>query len=73
MRLVPGSLLWRTFFIVAFLLVLSVLAWIQIFRIYEREPRSLQIAQQVVAIVNLTRAAPHPLGRSSIVEALRPG
>ena len=57
MRLVPGSLLWRTFFIVAFLLVLSVLAWIQIFRIYEREPRSLQIAQQVVAIVNLTRAA----------------
>ena len=57
MRLVPGSLLWRTFFIVAFLLVLSVLAWIQIFRIYEREPRSLQIAQQVEAIVNLTRAA----------------
>ena len=57
MRLIPRSLLWRTFFIIAFLLVLSVLAWIQIFRIYEREPRSLQIAQQVVAIVNLTRAA----------------
>jgi len=57
MRLIPASLLWRTFFIIAFLLVLSVLAWIQIFRIYEREPRSLQIAQQVVAIVNLTRAA----------------
>ncbi len=57
MRLIPTSLLWRTFFIIAFLLVLSVLAWIQIFRIYEREPRSLQIAQQVAAIVNLTRAA----------------
>jgi two-component system osmolarity sensor histidine kinase EnvZ len=35
----------------------SVLAWIQIFRFYEREPRGVQIAQQVAAIVNLTRAA----------------
>jgi two-component system osmolarity sensor histidine kinase EnvZ len=57
MRLIPTSLLWRTFYVIAFLLVLSVLAWLQIFRSYEREPRGQQIAQQVAAIVNLTRAA----------------
>ena len=57
MPLLPKSLLWRTFFIIAFLLVVSVAAWIQIFRFYEREPRGVQIAQQVAAIVNLTRAA----------------
>ena len=57
MRLMPRSLLWRTFFIIAFLLLVSVLAWIQIFRFYEREPRGQQIAQQIAAIVNLTRAA----------------
>jgi two-component system osmolarity sensor histidine kinase EnvZ len=57
MRLVPRSLLWRTFFVIALLLVVSVVAWIQIFRFYEREPRDQQIAQQVAAIVNLTRAA----------------
>ena len=57
MRLVPKSLLWRTFFVIVILLALSIAAWIQIFRIYQREPRSQQVAQQVVAIVNLTRAA----------------
>ena len=57
MHVIPQSLLWRTFFTIALLLVVSVLAWIQIFRIYEREPRGQQIAQQVAAIVNLTRAA----------------
>jgi two-component system osmolarity sensor histidine kinase EnvZ len=57
MPIVPKSLLWRTFVIIAFLLLVSVLAWIQIFRFYEREPRGVQIAQQVAAIVNLTRAA----------------
>ncbi len=57
MRLIPQSLLWRTFYTIALLLVVSVMAWIQIFRIYEREPRGQQIAQQVAAIVNLTRAA----------------
>ena len=57
MPIIPKSLLWRTFVIIAFLLLVSVLAWIQIFRFYEREPRGVQIAQQVAAIVNLTRAA----------------
>jgi two-component system osmolarity sensor histidine kinase EnvZ len=57
MPIIPKSLLWRTFVVIAFLLLVSVLAWIQIFRFYEREPRGVQIAQQVAAIVNLTRAA----------------
>ena len=57
MRLIPQSLLWRTFFLIALLLGLSVAAWLQIFRLYEREPRSVQVANQIAAIVNLTRAA----------------
>ena len=57
MRLIPQSLLWRTFFLIALLLGLSVAAWVQIFRLYEREPRSVQVATQIAAIVNLTRAA----------------
>jgi len=57
MRFFPQSLLWRTFFLIALLLGLSVAAWAQIFRLYEREPRSVQVANQIAAIVNLTRAA----------------
>jgi len=57
MPLVPQSLLWRTFFLIALLLGLSVLAWVQVLRIYEREPRSQQVANQIAAIVNLSRAA----------------
>jgi two-component system osmolarity sensor histidine kinase EnvZ len=57
MRLLPQSLLWRTFLLMALLLGLSVVSWVQIFRLYEREPRSVQVATQIAAIVNLTRAA----------------
>ncbi|HEY4372094.1 MAG TPA: ATP-binding protein [Burkholderiales bacterium] len=57
MRFLPQSLLWRTFLLMALLLGLSVVSWVQIFRVYEREPRSVQVATQIAAIVNLTRAA----------------
>ena len=57
MQLYPRSLLWRTFAIIAVLLIVSVLAWVQLFRFYEREPRAQQISQQIIAILNLTRAA----------------
>ncbi|MFN0160237.1 MAG: ATP-binding protein [Burkholderiales bacterium] len=53
----PKSLLWRTFLVIVLLLAVSVAAWVQIFRIYEREPRGQQVAMQVAAILNLTRAA----------------
>jgi two-component system osmolarity sensor histidine kinase EnvZ len=47
----------RSFLLIALLLVTAVLASFQIYRIYEREPRSRELAQQAVSTVNLTRAA----------------
>ncbi|MBI4984333.1 MAG: HAMP domain-containing protein [Rhodocyclales bacterium] len=57
MRLIPRTLLWRTFLLVAALMLLSMLAWIAIFNNYEREPRARQLSQMIVSIANLTRAA----------------
>ncbi len=47
----------RSFLLIAALIVTAVLASFQIYRIYEREPRSRELAQQTVSTVNLTRAA----------------
>ena len=47
----------RSFLLIAALIVTAVLASFQIYRIYEREPRSRELAQQAVTTVNLTRAA----------------
>ena len=57
MTLWPRTLLWRSVLLIAALLVIAHLAWLQIFRASEIEPRALQAAQQVVSVVNLTRAA----------------
>jgi two-component system osmolarity sensor histidine kinase EnvZ len=57
MKLLPRTLLWRTFLLVALLMLLSVAAWFAIFRSYEREPRARQLAQTLVSVANLTRAA----------------
>ena len=57
MKLLPRSLLWRTFLFVAMLMVLSVAAWFAIFNTYEREPRARQLAQTLISVANLTRAA----------------
>ena len=57
MMLWPRSLLWRTFLLLALLVVTATAGWFLIFRIYETEPRARAIAQNVVSIVNLTRAA----------------
>jgi two-component system osmolarity sensor histidine kinase EnvZ len=51
------SLFARSFLLIALLIVTAVLAAFQIYRIYEREPRSRELAQQTVSTVNLTRAA----------------
>ena len=51
------SLFWRTFFLLALLLIGSILAWLQTLRALEFEPRTLQTAQQVASLVNLSRAA----------------
>ena len=52
-----SGLLWRTFFLLAFLIAASMAAWVASFRMVERTPRSEQIASQVVSIVTITRAA----------------
>jgi two-component system osmolarity sensor histidine kinase EnvZ len=51
------SLFPRAFLLIALLIVTAVLASFQIYRVYEREPRSRELAQQTVSTVNLTRAA----------------
>ena len=73
MRLLPSSLLWRTFLLVAVLMLLSVLAWFFIFTSYERVPRARQLAQMIVSIVNLTRTslvAARPDARSLLLRDL---
>ncbi|HEY7656210.1 MAG TPA: ATP-binding protein [Burkholderiales bacterium] len=57
MSLFPRTLLWRSVALIALLLVIAHLAWLQILRASEREPRARQVAQQIVSVVNLTRAA----------------
>jgi two-component system osmolarity sensor histidine kinase EnvZ len=57
MRLWPRSLLWRTFFLLAALVIATTVGWFEIFRAYEIEPRARQISQNLVSIVNLTRVA----------------
>ena len=57
MKLRSPSLFWRTFLLIVLLILASLVAWAQSFRVLEREPRASQIAQQVVSIVNITRAA----------------
>jgi two-component system osmolarity sensor histidine kinase EnvZ len=47
----------RSFVLIAALIVTAVLASFQIYRMYELEPRSRELAQQTVSTVNLTRAA----------------
>ena len=52
-----SGLFWRTFFLLAFLIAVSMAAWVASFRIVERTPRGEQIAAQVVSIVTITQAA----------------
>ncbi len=51
------SLFWRTFFLLALLLIGCTVAWLQTFRALEYEPRAIQTAHQIASLVNLTRAA----------------
>lgn len=52
----PGvSLFWRTFFLLAILLLGSVLAWLKTLSALEFEPRAVQTAHQIVSMLNITR------------------
>jgi two-component system osmolarity sensor histidine kinase EnvZ len=57
MTILPRSLLWRTFILLASLVILSTTAWFLIFRAYESEPRARALSQNLVSVVNLTRVA----------------
>ena len=67
------SLFWRTLLLVLLLIVASLTAWIQSYRVLERGPRAETIAQQVVSVVNITRAAlvyADPFVRSDLLAEL---
>jgi two-component system osmolarity sensor histidine kinase EnvZ len=73
MTLFPRTLLWRSVLLIALLLAIAHIAWLQIFRVSEREPRARQVAQQIVSVVNLTRAAlitAQPSKRLALLEEL---
>jgi two-component system osmolarity sensor histidine kinase EnvZ len=53
----PRSLLARSFLLIVVLIVLSLVASVVIFRHVQQEPHAKQMAQLVVSVVNLTRAA----------------
>lgn len=57
LRLLPRSLLWRSFLLVATLMLVAVAAWLVIFREAELEPRARQAAQMIASVTNLTRTA----------------
>jgi two-component system osmolarity sensor histidine kinase EnvZ len=57
LRLRSPPLFWRTFLLILLLIAASMAAWVPSVRVFEREPRARQIAQQVVSIVNTTRSA----------------
>ncbi|HVG05939.1 MAG TPA: ATP-binding protein [Burkholderiaceae bacterium] len=67
------SLFWRTLLLVLLLIVASLTAWLQSYRVLERGPRAQTIAQQVVSVVNITRAAlvyADPFVRSDLLAEL---
>lgn len=52
-----SGLFWRTFLLLAILMMISMTVWISSYRVLEREPRARQLAAQVVSMVTITRAA----------------
>ncbi len=56
-RLLPKTLLARSFLLIVVLIVISLVSSLAIFRHVQEEPRARQMAQLVVSVVNLTRAA----------------
>lgn len=57
MRRLPDSLLWRSFLLIAALMLAAVVAWLGLFREAELEPRARMLAQTIASVTNLTRTA----------------
>lgn len=67
------SLFWRTFVLLAVLILFSSVAWLQLFRTQEYEPRILRNAHQIATVVNLTKSAlvhTDAIGRVSLLKTL---
>lgn len=52
-----SGLFWRTFFLLGILTTLSMMAWIGMISVVQREPQAQQIASQVISVVTITHAA----------------
>ncbi len=67
------SLFWRTFILLGMLLTAGIFAWVQTFKALEFEPRSVQAAQQIASLVNLSRAAlcyAYSINRVTLIKTL---
>ena len=67
------SLFWRTFFLLALLLLGTTIGWYQMFRALEYEPRVIGNARQIASLVNLSRAAlihSDAIARVSLIKTL---
>ncbi|MDO5693216.1 MAG: ATP-binding protein [Pseudomonadota bacterium] len=67
------NLFWRTFFMLALLLLGSSVGWYQMFRTLEYEPRVIDNARQIASLVNLSRAAlvhSDAIARVSLIKTL---
>ena len=52
-----SGLFWRTFFLLGILTTLSMMAWVSMISVVQREPQAHQIASQVISVVTITHAA----------------
>lgn len=67
------SLFWRTFALITLLLTISLGAWYQLYRTFERMPQTKRVASDLAASVSLARAAishSRPEDRDSLLQAL---
>lgn len=51
------NLFWRTFIMIAVMLLVSTIGWLVTIRTANMEPRAMQTAQQIASLVNLSRTA----------------
>lgn len=52
-----SGLFWRTFFLLTFLIVVSMAVWVTSYWFVERAPRAHQVAARVISMVTITRSA----------------
>ncbi len=67
------NLFWRTFVLLALLLIGSSLVWLQTLRVVESQPRAVQTAEQIASLVNLSRAAlvhADPIARVLLIKTM---